>query len=256
MLIKCSKGMFILKRNFRDAFNEEAFCEAYLEECFDNDAYIIGDIAAGLLRLKGFNLDPNSDAFYGNMEEYLTHSCVVGSPYYLLERIKTEEEFEKIEKDPKRSETSTEGFLITPLEKENFDKDTLELKSNPKVKPRIELNMKKINSIPEGKLPDDLKDDNYREPKPIINNTPKKEPEPENTQTYVSSSNGFDPTKVQNRGRNNFRGNLNNNKQENTQNNNNRQDNKQNKNDNDNYQNKKRFKNKKKFNNTNSNKAN
>ena len=240
MLIKCSKGMFILKRNFRDAFNEEAFCEAYLEECFDNDTYIIGDIAAGLLRLKGFNTDPNSESFYGNMGEYLTHSCVIGSPYYVLERIKNEEEFKKIEKDPKRSETLTDGFLITPIQKENFDKETLELKSNPKTKPNIELNMKKINSLPQGYLPDDLKEDNYKEYK---NNKEqdKKEAEPENTQTYVSSSNGFDPTKV-NRGKNNFRNNQNNNS-----NNNNNQQKPKNDNSNNNQNNKKKFKNKKKF---------
>ncbi|MCR5350357.1 MAG: DUF1027 domain-containing protein [Acholeplasmatales bacterium] len=237
MLVKCSKGMFILKNNFRDAFNEEAFIEAYLEECFDDCTYIIGDIAAGLLRLKGFNNNPNSDNFYGNMTEYLTHSCVIGSPYYVLQRIKSEDEYNKLSKNEKASETDTTGFVITPLVKENYDKETLELKSTPKVEPHIDINMKKINSLPQGKMPDDLKDDvnNYKEPIKKDTNVKKETEQPENTQTYVSSSNGFDPSKV-NRGKNNFRPQPNNN-QNNNQNNQN---------------NKKRFKgNKKKFNNNN-----
>jgi len=225
MLIKCSKGMFILKRNFRDAFNEEAFVEAYLEECFDNDSYIVGDIAAGLLRLKGFNNNPNSENYFGHIDKYLTFSCVVGSPYYVLERIKNENEYDKLASNPKLHETITDGFIITPLTKENFDKESLELESNPKSKPHIELDMKKINSLPEGRLPDDLKDDkemNRKDDKPK-----KEEIETENTQTYVSSSNGFDPTKVQNKkffrpNKDNNQKRFKNNKNKNNNNNNNK----------------------------------
>ena len=115
-------------QNNPDAFNEEAFVEAYLEECFDNCEFIVGDIAAGLLRLKGFNNDPQSENYLGKMNEYLTYSCVIGSPYYVLQRIKSEDEYNKLSQNEKLSETDTNGFVITPLVKENFDKETLELK--------------------------------------------------------------------------------------------------------------------------------
>ncbi len=197
MLIKCSKGYYHLKNNFRDAFNEEAFCEAYLEECFDNDSYIVGDIAAGILRLKGFNNDPKSPNYYGFIDDYLEISCVVGSPYYVLRRI-SEAEYNKIKDNPKLSDTDTSGFVINELVKESFDKESLVLESNPKHRPNIELNMQRINSIPQGKLPDYLREEPKKETKEIAPGYGKVDSNIQ-VQSYVSSSNGFDPSKVQNR---------------------------------------------------------
>ena len=197
MLIKCSKGYYHLKNNFRDAFNEEAFCEAYLEECFDNDSYIVGDIAAGILRLKGFNNDPKSPNYYGFIDDYLEISCVVGSPYYVLRRI-SEAEYNKIKDIPKLSDTDTSGFVINELVKESFDKESLVLESNPKRRPNIELNMQRINSIPQGKLPDYLREEPKKETKEIAPGYGKVDSNVQ-VQSYVSSSNGFDPSKVQNR---------------------------------------------------------
>ncbi|MCR5646800.1 MAG: YutD family protein [Acholeplasmatales bacterium] len=197
MLIKCSKGYYHLKNNFRDAFNEEAFCEAYLEECFDNDSYIVGDIAAGILRLKGFNNDPKSPNYYGFIDDYLEISCVVGSPYYVLRRI-SEAEYNKIKDNPKLSDTDTSGFVINELVKESFDKESLVLESNPKHRPNIELNMQRINSIPQGKLPDYLREEPKKETKEIAPGYGKVDSNVQ-VQSYVSSSNGFDPSKVQNR---------------------------------------------------------
>jgi uncharacterized protein YutD len=222
MLIKCSKGYYHLKNNFRDAFNEEAFCECYLEECFDNCSYIVGDIAAGLLRLKGFNNDPKSPNYFGFIDDYLEISTVVGSPYYILRRL-TENEYNKIKDNPKLSETDTSGFVINELVKESFDKDSLGLESNLKRKPNIELNMQKINSIPQGKLPDYLRDEPKKDVKEIAPGYGKVDSSAQ-VQSYVSSSNGFDPSKVQNRNqfnRNNNRNN-NNNSNNNKNNNNNR----------------------------------
>ena len=220
MLIKCPKGYYHLKNNFRDAFNEEAFCEAYLEECFDNDSYIVGDIAAGILRLKGFNNDPKSPNYYGFIDDYLEISCVVGSPYYVLRRI-TEAEYDKIKDNPKLTETDTSGFVINELTKESFDKESLVLESNPKRKPNIELNMQKINAIPQGKLPDNLREEPKKETKEIAPGFNKVDPNVQ-VQSYVSSSNGFDPSKVQNR--NQFNRNNNNNNKNRDKKNNNRND--------------------------------
>lgn len=227
MLIKCPKGYYHLERNFRDAFNEEAFCEAYLEECFDNDLYIVGDISAGLLRLKGFNNDPKSPNYYGFIDDYLEVSCVIGSPYYVLKRIK-ESDYDKLKDNEKLSKTDESGFVINTLEKENFDKESLVLNSNPKEKPNIDIDMKKINSIPQGKLPEYLKEDKKEQKESSSFN---KIDSSAQVQSYVSSSNGFDPSKVQNRG-NNFNRNRNkeNNKDNNNKKNNNNTNNKDNKN--------------------------
>ena len=225
MLIKCSKGYYHLKNNFRDAFNEEAFCECYLEECFDNDSYIVGDIAAGNLRLKGFNNDPKSPNYYGFIDDYLEISCVIGSPYYVLRRL-TEAEYNKIKDNPKLTETDTSGFVINEIVKESFDKDALVLESNPKHRPNIELNMQKINSIPQGKLPDYLREEPKKENKEIAPGFGKVEPTAQ-VQSYVSSSNGFDPSKVQNR--NQFNKNNNKNHNNNNTNNNNNNKNRDNK---------------------------
>ena len=204
MLVKCEKGLYHLVHNFRNAFDEAAFCDKYFEEVFDNDSYIVGDIAAGILRLKGFNNDPKAKNYYGFIEDYLEVSCVIGSPYYILKRL-TEDEYDKLSMDKEASSTDESGFVINPLVKENFDKESLQLKSNPKQKPRIILDMNRINAIPKGHMPEDLKDDTVSQPNNRRDNNKaaeeKKAALEANTQTYVSSSNGFDPSKVQNRPR-------------------------------------------------------
>jgi uncharacterized protein YutD len=48
MLIKCSKGMYKVEKNYRDAFKVEEFQEKYLEECFDRYPYIVGDISSNI----------------------------------------------------------------------------------------------------------------------------------------------------------------------------------------------------------------
>ena len=75
--------------------------------------------------------------------------------------------------------------------------------------------MQKINSIPQGKLPDYLREEPKKENKEIAPGFGKVEPTAQ-VQSYVSSSNGFDPSKVQNR--NQFNKNRNNNNNNNNQN--------------------------------------
>ena len=123
--------------------------------------------------------------------------------FIILKRIENDEECNKIERDPALSEVDTTGFTITPIEKENFDKESLVLKSTPKGRPHIVLDLRKINELPRGYLPQDLKEEAIKEnsknnqiPKSIM---PK---EDENTQVYVSSSSDFDPSKKENRGHN------------------------------------------------------
>lgn len=199
MVFKCAKGMFELKKNYREAFNLEAFVGKYLEEYFDKDMYIVGDISSEILRLKGFNTDPKSENYFGFIEDYLEISCAFGCPYYILRRIRNEEEYKKLEQEDKPVDTEDDRITIHPMVKENFDKESLILKPSQKGKPNIVIDSRKINAIPKGELPLDLKDDTDSTPKKI---TSKEEEKPVVTQTFVSASEGFDPSKMKDRRKN------------------------------------------------------
>ncbi len=232
MLLKTPKGMFLLEKNFRDAFKEEAFINKYLEEIFDKDLYIVGDISDGILRLKGFDTDPKSPNHYSNLDKYIENSTLIGCPYYVLKRIRSNEEYEKLEKDKERSKTDESGFVINNITKENFDKESLNLESSSKERPNIVLDSQKFNSIPKGALPTDLNDSKDNS----SNNSVPTKPVVEE-QSYVSSSPDFDPSKKENRNnRNNNRHNNNNN------NNNNSNNNNSNNNRNNNHKRKNKFK--------------
>lgn len=216
MIIKNDKGMFFLERNYRDAWNEQAFIEKYIEECYDKYPYIIGDISSGILRLKGFNNDPKGPDYVGNVDEYLETSCALGCAYYLLKRLKSNEECEKYRD---KETTTTSDIHITPIQKVSYDKDTLVLESNPKKTPNIVLDIERVNSIKKPNVPADIleyiKEDktasanqnNYRK-----NEVKQEEPKEENVTTYVSGSADFDPSKKKDFGRNNFRNNKNKNR--------------------------------------------
>ncbi len=215
MLLKTPKGNFLLEKNFRDAFKEDAFLEKYLEEIFDKDLYIVGDISNGILRLKGFDTDPKSPNHYSLMNKYIEVSTVIGCPYFVLKRIRSNEEYEKLEKDTNKSKTDETGFTITTMTKENFDKESLKLQSTSKTKPNIVLEASKFNSIPKGELPSDLKDN-----KEVVSNKQDNKPV-EETQTYVSASPDFDPSKRENRNNNRNQNNRRDNRDRNNNNNNN-----------------------------------
>ena len=209
MVIDCKKGKYIVDTNFRDAFRLDVFEEKYIEECFDKYIYIVGDISSGILRLKGFVTNPKSKNYYGFIEDYLENSCAIGCPYYVLKRIQSDNEYQKELAKP--SQPKIEGFIINPLVKESFDKESLELESTYKVDPNILIDVEKMNSIPKGELPQALRD--------IINtesqSNTKETKQPEVTESYVSSSPDFVPSNNQNR---NFRPQRN--KQKNKNNNN------------------------------------
>lgn len=200
MLFKCAKGMFLLQRNYRNAFNLEAFVEKYIEECFDKSAYVVGDISSNILRLKGFDTDPKSPNYFGFIDDYLELSCVFGCPFFVVKKVKSEEEYKHLQKSKKATEVDESGIVITPIVKENFDKESLVLKSSPKGKANIVIDSKRINEIPKGQLPDDLKEFIKQD---SVTSTVSKPEEPVETQTYVSASPDFDPSKKENFKKNN-----------------------------------------------------
>ena len=203
MVFKCAKGMFELKRNYREAFNLEAFQAKYLEEYFDKDMYIVGDISSESLRLKGFNTDPKSENYFGFIEDYLEISCAFGCPFFVLRRVKTEEEYHKLEKENAPVDTEDDRITIHPMQKENFDKESLILKTSQKGKPNIVIDPRKINAIPKGELPLDLKDDNDSSSQSKKKDSKAEEEKVVVTQTFVSASEGFDPSKMKDRRKNN-----------------------------------------------------
>lgn len=234
MVIKTKKGMFQIQKDYRGAFNEEAFNEKYIEECLDKYMYIVGDISSNILRLKGFDNDPKSENYYGFISNYLQVSCAFGCPYYVLKRIKSIDEYNKLQND--KTVYEFEEVNITPIKKESFDKDSLVLKSTPKVKPHINIDMNKINAIPKGELTADLKEFVKQEKSNTSNNsrTQVQAKPQEDTQTYVSASPDFDPSKSS---ANRF--NRNNSNNRNNNNNNNNNNNSKNKNHNNKNKNKK-----------------
>ena len=204
MLLDCKKGRYIVDTNFRDAFRLDVFEEKYIEECFDKYIYIVGDISAGILRLKGFDTNPKSKNYFGLINDYLETACAIGCPYYILKRIQSENEYQKELAKP--TQPKTEGFLINTLVKESFDKESITLDSTARTNPNIVIDANKMNSIPKGELSKELRD--------IINSetvtTQVKETKVEEvTESYVSSSPDFVPSQQNHNYRNNRRNNKN-----------------------------------------------
>ena len=205
MLIKSNKGLYKLERNYRDAFNLEAFQEKYIEECFDKYQYIFGDLSSNILRLKGFDDNPNSNNYYKNIDKFIDDSCAFGCPYFVLSRIHSENEFKALEKNDSDPITTDSRFDITTIKKENFDKESLVLATTPKTDVNVVIDPTKLNSIPKGTLPNDLAEiikndkaqNNNNQRK--NNSSAQKEKEPE--QTFVSASPDFDPSKKEKKGK-------------------------------------------------------
>lgn len=88
-IVKTEIGEYELIKNYRDAFNEESFiskCTDYFKD-FD---YIVGDIAYGKLRLKGFYHQDNKKVKkinnFLNVEEYLKNNCAADCKHFIVKR--------------------------------------------------------------------------------------------------------------------------------------------------------------------------
>ena len=78
-------------KNYRDAFDEKEFISKCTDYFYDYD-YIVGDIAYGKLRLKGFydsgNKKVNKINNYNGIEEYLKNNCAVDCRYFIVKKEK------------------------------------------------------------------------------------------------------------------------------------------------------------------------
>lgn len=189
MLIDSKKGQYKVERNHRDAFRLDAFEDKYIEECFDKYTYIVGDISSGILRLKGFDTNPKSKNYFGFIDDYLELSCAMGCPFYVLKRIQSDKEYQNELNHP--TEPKTGDFIIHPLSKENYDKESIVLETTPKDHPNIILEAERLNQIPKGELSGDLQE--YIKQDTQNQNSNRSIEKQVVSQSYVSSSPGFVP---------------------------------------------------------------
>lgn len=177
MVFKNTKGMFELKKNFKDAFSNEKFEERYIEECFDQYKYVVGDISSGILRLKGFNDDANGGDYFEKISSYLEKSCPFQCPFFVVRKIKNEEEYNKLS-----SGDDTTEIVFAPAipvaNKVAYDKENITLTSNPKESSKVVIDIQRLNSIPRKNL--HITDVKVEEPV-------------EETVVYTSSSPNFIP---------------------------------------------------------------
>ena len=91
MKITINNTEYELINNYKDAFNEEEFLSKCTDYFYDYD-YIVGDIAYGKLRLKGFcdktNPKYNKINDIANKDIYLEKECAYKCKYFLIKKIK------------------------------------------------------------------------------------------------------------------------------------------------------------------------
>ena len=90
MKIKLNDQEYELIKNYKDAFNEEEFLLKCTDYFYDYD-YVVGDIAYGKLRLKGF-YDENSKKVnkinnFKNLDSYLKNNCAADCKYYIVKKM-------------------------------------------------------------------------------------------------------------------------------------------------------------------------
>ena len=87
--IQINNHSYQLIKNYKDGYNEEDFFNKCTDYFYDYD-YIVGDIAYGKLRLKGFYDAKNKKAKplnnYNNLEKYLSDNCAKDCKYFILKK--------------------------------------------------------------------------------------------------------------------------------------------------------------------------
>ena len=90
MKFQIENNEYELLINYKDGFDKEDFENKYTDYFYDYD-YIVGDIAYGKLRLKGFydekNKKVNKINNYNNLDKYLKNNCANDCKYFVLKKI-------------------------------------------------------------------------------------------------------------------------------------------------------------------------
>lgn len=89
MKITINNTEYELINNYKDAFNEEEFLSKCTDYFYDYD-YIVGDIAYGKLRLKGFyesnNKKCNQINDIKNLKKYIKDNCAYDCRYFVIRK--------------------------------------------------------------------------------------------------------------------------------------------------------------------------
>lgn len=90
MDIEVNKTKYELIKNYKEAFDKEEFISKCTDYFYDYD-YIVGDIAYGKLRLKGFYDEKSKKVKkinnYKNIDNYLKEYCAHDCKYFIVKKI-------------------------------------------------------------------------------------------------------------------------------------------------------------------------
>lgn len=88
--IELEGTMYELLINEKEGYDEELIKAKYTDYYKEYD-YIVGDIAYGKIRLKGFYNSDNKKASsinnYKDLDKYITNQCAFGCKYFVLKKI-------------------------------------------------------------------------------------------------------------------------------------------------------------------------
>lgn len=91
MKIEVGNNQYELITNYKDAFDKEEFLSKCTDYFYDYD-YVVGDIAYGKLRLKGFydekSKKVNKINNFKNLDNYLKINCATDCKYYVVKKCK------------------------------------------------------------------------------------------------------------------------------------------------------------------------
>ena len=90
MKFEIENKQYELIKNYKEAFDKEDFSSKYTDYFYDYD-YIVGDIAYGKLRLKGFYDEKSKKVKkinnYKNLDTYLKNNCANDCKYFILKKL-------------------------------------------------------------------------------------------------------------------------------------------------------------------------
>lgn len=92
-MIEVENNRYEIVKDYKNAFDLDEFLGHYTD-FFENYDYLVGDIAYGKLRLKGFYDSKNKKAKsinnYDNVSKYLEDDCAVDCRYFILKKVEGE----------------------------------------------------------------------------------------------------------------------------------------------------------------------
>ncbi len=108
MIIETEYGEFELVKDYREAFDLEMFLERYVPVAFNRYTYIVGDVSAEKLRLRGFNKDEKSNNGFTRIPDYLNESCNFNCAYFILKRVSNKKKKKKEKKQDNQKDETVE----------------------------------------------------------------------------------------------------------------------------------------------------